>query len=368
MKKETVNIKEPAKSSLLFKTALTVVVLLVLVCAWLVFQIDAEKNAFGVEKSSVVVVLGDKPQPLEAAELKNEEQVLLDMRETPDFEAVPETEEMPKNADETVSNEQLEEPQILEVQEQSVEEDLQSAPADKVWPNPPFVAIVVDDLGINVPRTKDILSIKAPLTASFLTYGEHLQDFYRESLRAGHEVMIHAPMEPKTSSDTAPDELKVSMNNEEIEKKFLEMLSKFNGAGILFINNHMGSLFTESKEKLDVVMKILKREGLFFLDSRTTANTVGEEVAAANGVEYLKRDVFLDNKNDVAHIQKQLERLENIARKQGYAIAICHPKSQTVRVLKEWLESLEQKDIKLVHLSELMSIKRKKMLFDEKSS
>jgi len=369
MKKETVNIEEPVKSSPLFKAVLAVVVLLALVCAWIVFQIDSERKAFSAEKSSVVVVLGDKAQPLAAAEFEDEKPVLSNVFETPDFETEPETEKMPDNADEKVAHEeQAEEPQIFETQEQSVEEGLQNEATEKVWQNPPFVAIVVDDLGVNIPRTKDILSIKAPLTASFLTYSEHLQDFYQESLRAGHEVMIHAPMEPKSSSDVAPDELKVSMSDEEIEKNFLEMISKFNGAGVLFVNNHMGSLFTENKEKLDIVMKVLKREGLFFLDSKTTSNTLGEEVALENGVEYLKRDVFLDNKNDAEHIKKQLERLENIARKRGYAVAICHPKSQTVQILKEWLESLKNKDIKLVHLRELMSIKRKKMLFDEQNS
>ncbi|MBO4285410.1 MAG: divergent polysaccharide deacetylase family protein [Alphaproteobacteria bacterium] len=368
MKKETVNVEEPVKASSLFKAVLAVVVLLALVCAWLVFQIDGENKAFDAEKSSVVVVLGEKAQPLVVAEFEDEKPVLSVEFETPDFETAPETEDMPDNADENVAHEeQANEPQAFEAQEQIVEESLQIKATENVWQNPPFVAIVVDDLGINVPRTKDILSIKAPLTTSFLTYGKHLQEFYQESLSAGHEVMIHAPMEPKSSSDAAPDELKVSMSDEEIEKNFLQMISKFNGAGVLFVNNHMGSLFTENREKLNIVMKILKREGLFFLDSKTTSDTVGEEVARENGVEYIKRDVFLDNKNEAEHIKKQLERLENIARKQGYAVAICHPKSQTVRVLSEWLESLENKDVKLVHLRELMSIKRKKQLFDEQN-
>ena len=58
---------------------------------------------------------------------------------------------------------------------------------------------------------------------------------------------------------------------------------------------------------------------------------------------------------DFDYIMKQLKLTEQIAIKNGYAIAICHPKSQTSKALKEWLNSLSDKNIELVPLSVLVS-------------
>ncbi len=231
-----------------------------------------------------------------------------------------------------------------------------------------YIAVVVDDLGINIPRTKDMISIKAPLTASFLTYGKNLKEFYQTAQQSGHEIIVHAPMQPKASADVAPDSLKVSMSDAAIEAAFEKMLAKFDDAKVKGVNNHMGSLFTESAAKLDVVMRVLKERGLFFLDSRTTAHTKGKEVAALNGVDYLKRDVFLDNENNYQYILNQFKKAEQIAKKQGYAVAICHPKSQTYKALKDWLETLKDKDVKLVHLDELIELQKKKIIYNKKSS
>lgn len=252
-----------------------------------------------------------------------------------------------------------EDPHVLEsnVAEPEVDED--EAPA--ATENGEYViSIVIDDMGINQQRTKDIIAIQAPLTSSFLTYGKNLEELCKAAENAGHEVMLHAPMEPKVEAALAPDTLKIEMSDEEIKDGFLNMLGKFEGVDLKGINNHMGSRFTESAPKLDVVMKILKDKNMFFLDSKTSEYTTGDKVAALEGVRYLSRDVFLDNQNDYEYVLKQLQKLEKIALKQGYAVGIGHPKSATVEALTDWLKDLEGKPIKLVALSELMDMKNPK--------
>ena len=85
--------------------------------------------------------------------------------------------------------------------------------------------------------------------------------------------------------------------------------------------------------------------------------TVGQEVAKTYGVDYATRHVFLDNNNDKAYILGQLRATEKIAKKNGYAVAIGHPKSQTYVALKEWLPTLEEKGIKLVPMSEIVELR-----------
>lgn len=218
----------------------------------------------------------------------------------------------------------------------------------------PLLVIVIDDMGVSQSRTKEISSLVAPLTSSFLTYSRHIPQQVAAAKAAGHEIMIHVPMQPKSNIDVAPDCLTIDMDQEQIRQNFADMLKKF--PGVRGINNHMGSLFTEHQEKLAPVMELLRQNNLYFLDSKTTAQSAGQQSATVHNVPYAHRHVFLDNHNDKTYILAQLALAEKIARKNSYAIAIGHPKSQTFAALQEWLPKLSQKGIKLVHLSEIMQI------------
>lgn len=218
----------------------------------------------------------------------------------------------------------------------------------------PAIVIVIDDMGISQKRTSDIASLKYPLTTAFLTYGKNLEQQVQNSVAAGQEIMLHTPMEPFSKADVAPDVLTTQMTNEEIQKNLKIMLQKF--PNIKGINNHMGSKLTEDYERMKAVMAVLKERGLFFLDSKTSPKSRAEKAAADIGIQYAHRHVFLDNNNDKAYVLGQLAKAESLARKNGYVIAIGHPKTETYAALKEWLPKLKKKRIQLVHLSRVIDV------------
>lgn len=218
----------------------------------------------------------------------------------------------------------------------------------------PVIAIVIDDMGVSQRQTKDITSLKAPLTASFLTYSSNLASQIENARQAGHEIMIHVPMEAQKQADAAPDVLTTQMTPDELRRNFSAMLEKFHG--IKGINNHMGSKLTEDEPRMEVIMDVLKQHNLFFLDSKTSAKSKAEIAAKNRRVAYGHRHVFLDNNNDKTYILGQLALTERLARKNGYAIAIGHPKSQTYEALKDWLQTLDKKQIRLLHLSEIIAV------------
>lgn len=225
----------------------------------------------------------------------------------------------------------------------------------------PVIAVVIDDMGISLKRTADIASLKAPLTVSFLTYGRRLSEQVENSRRAGQEIMIHVPMEAKSNIDVAPDVLTTAMSKDEIKRNLSVMLGKFDN--VQGINNHMGSKLTEDKERMASVMEVLKQNNMFFLDSKTSAGSHAEEAAAETGVAYAHRHVFIDNNNDKKYILGQLQKAEKIALKNGYAIAIGHPKSQTFEALKEWLPALNGKKVRLVPLSQIVRVLHPQLKF-----
>ena len=117
----------------------------------------------------------------------------------------------------------------------------------------------------------------------------------------------------------------------------------------------MGSLLTERTKNMGYIMEVLKKRGMFFLDSKTTGKSVAGKVAKEYGVEYISRDVFLDNKNDYNYIMGQFKQTEKKAHKNGYAVAIGHPYSQTLKALKDWLQEADKNGIEIVHVSELLA-------------
>lgn len=252
-------------------------------------------------------------------------------------------EELPEDV---IENKPLHNPKLAE---------LNIVPAHKppYFGDKPVLAVVIDDMGISLKRTADIASLQAPLTVSFLTYGRKLDEQVENSRRAGQEVMIHVPMEAQKAVDAAPDVLTTQMSNEEIQNNLKVMLGKFQG--IRGINNHMGSRLTEDKERMLAVMAVLKEQGLFFLDSKTSPKSTAETAAKESGIAYAHRHIFIDNNNDKDYILGQLAKAENVARRNGYAIAIGHPKTQTYAALKEWLPQLPEKGLVLMPLSRIVA-------------
>ena len=257
----------------------------------------------------------------------------------------------------------LEKPAVQNVEkktEQSVKNKQPQKLSKAIIGGPVMIVVVIDDMGVSVPHTRDILSLEKPITASFLTYGAANSKQVKEAKEKGFEVMLHVPMMPHVKADLAPVTLSPNMSEDEIKNDFVQMLDRYKGLGMKGVNNHMGSLFTEDEKSLGYVMQVLKERNLFFLDSKTTAKSVGEKVAAEYGVPYIARDVFLDNENDYNYIMKQLRQTEKIAHMRGYAVAIGHPRTQTYLALRDWMKDLPERKIRLVRLGDLVKEVNKK--------
>jgi polysaccharide deacetylase 2 family uncharacterized protein YibQ len=120
------------------------------------------------------------------------------------------------------------------------------------------------------------------------------------------------------------------------------------------VSNHMGSQLMEDPEKIRLILLEVKRRNLFFLDSRTTPQTVGLQTARSLGLKAAERDIFLDNSTDGKDVKRQLEQLIQISLSTGKAIGIGHPHPSTIQSLKEMIPRIEEKGIKIVSLSEIM--------------
>ncbi|MFT5432633.1 MAG: polysaccharide deacetylase 2 family uncharacterized protein YibQ [Myxococcota bacterium] len=210
----------------------------------------------------------------------------------------------------------------------------------------PKLAIVIDDVGLRTEPLDiflEIDSLRGKITWAVIPSAVHAVALTRRLVALGEPVIAHIPMEPKDKRHIAKhlgNYLRVGMSGSEIETEVERQLDLFPSELRPFvrgINNHQGSGLTASKPSMTAVLTVLKRRGLYFLDSRTTAATVTMALARTAGVPHVQRDVFLDNERNVDRIVAQLDAAAARAQTHGSAVAIGHPYPETATALAYWV-------------------------------
>ena len=230
--------------------------------------------------------------------------------------------------------------------------------ADAVEPESPAISIIIDDLGNEMAHGEAALALPGPVTLAFLPHTPHARELAKRAHAIGKEVMLHLPMESHNGYPLGPGALTLDLT----EQEFLDTLRGDLDSlpYVVGINNHMGSLLTRHPGAMGWLMKELRTRGnLFFVDSRTTRQTVAEQVARERGVPAARRNVFLDNNRDPAAIHRQFRQLVKMAQHQGYAIGIGHPYMQTMAVLKQELTQLGRSGVRLISTSELIALQER---------
>lgn len=219
----------------------------------------------------------------------------------------------------------------------------------------PAIAIVIDDLGADGVDTRRAIALPREVSLSFLPYPDAAPEFAREGYRAGHQILVHVPMEPDGRTDPGPNALLTSLDSATNISRLEWALSRIpNFSGI---NNHEGSRFTSDREALVPVIEHLAEKHVFFLDSRTAPGTEVVTLARAFGVRSAGRDVFLDDTVSADAITTQLARMETIAREQGVVIAIGHPHPETMDALARWTQQAAARGYELVTASDAIRLK-----------
>lgn len=215
------------------------------------------------------------------------------------------------------------------------------------------VALVIDDLGTTVDELRPLLGLGVPVSYSVLPYQEQTPEVVAELRKRGAEILLHMPMQPKNGENPGPGALLEGMSDAEIEDKTAAALRAVPGA--VGVNNHMGSKLSEEEGPMKAVLRILAGRGMFFLDSRTSAQTVGYKVARELGIPAAERQVFLDGDPTPQAIEGQFQRLLTLARTHGAAIAIGHPHPETLAALEREVPKAKAEGYEFVPVSYLLT-------------
>jgi len=216
-----------------------------------------------------------------------------------------------------------------------------------------YLAIVIDDLGHSRQELRAILALPGPVAGAVLPHAPHSRVTAEALYREGRDVLLHLPMEPIDEREAGPGALTRGMTPREIALTVDYDLTTVPHA--IGVNNHMGSLLTQDRDSMQILMRHLEQQGnLFFLDSLTSAQSIAHDVATQSALPMMVRDVFLDNDRSNEAIREQLARAVTQARRHGSAVAIGHPYPETLAVLNEQLPTLAQQGVDLVSISDLL--------------
>jgi polysaccharide deacetylase 2 family uncharacterized protein YibQ len=218
----------------------------------------------------------------------------------------------------------------------------------------PKIALVIDDLGGERLIARELLQWNIPVTFSILPFTPYAKIIAKEAHQKGKEVILHIPMEPLGYPKVRPGKggLLEEMDEEGLRRqlvKDIEAVPYIKGA-----SNHMGSRLMEDRQKVKIILSELKRRKLYFLDSRTTPQTVGLHEAQGMGVKAMERSLFIDHSLDEEDIKEKIEKLIHLSLSNGKAIGIGHPHPSTVKSIKEMIPKIKEKGIELVPLSVVM--------------
>jgi polysaccharide deacetylase 2 family uncharacterized protein YibQ len=215
----------------------------------------------------------------------------------------------------------------------------------------PKLALIIDDCGQWPDTERGFIALPVILTLSVLPDVRFNQTIEREAVDGNKGVMLHLPMETLSGLNPGPGKITTEMGDSAIAAQVEHDLADVELAR--GVNTHEGSRATADRRVMNDLMTVLARHDRFFIDSKTNGASIAEEVAVQRGVATAGRDVFLDNRADVAYTEGQLRLAAQIALRDGSAIAIGHPRPTTLRAVRAMIPELEADGIRFVLAADL---------------
>lgn len=226
-----------------------------------------------------------------------------------------------------------------------------SSPARRSGPR---LAIVIDDLGDSLETARKVLALEPAVTVAVIPFREASGAVAAAAVASDREVILHLPLEPERDAamEGGSGFLRTSMEAGHLELQLERDLRAV--PYIIGVNGHMGSRFTRDPRAMRMLLGALRERGLFFLDSKTSPESVAAEVAAGLQVPFAERSVFLDHDPAPAAVAQAIATAAAIARRTGEAIAIGHPHASTLAALATWLPQAASQGIEVVPVSALV--------------
>ncbi|HEY9594482.1 MAG TPA: divergent polysaccharide deacetylase family protein [Spirochaetia bacterium] len=221
--------------------------------------------------------------------------------------------------------------------------------------------MIIDDAGYSLDELQEFLDLPGPLTIAVLPNLPHSREAAARVLAAGKDLILHCPMQPVGRENPGPGALYVGQSADRVAALLDAAFASVPGA--IGMNNHMGSAATADPALMTDVLEYLKEKNLFYIDSRTTADTVGPRIARELGVPFTQRDVFIDDDPVETKVGVAFDAGIVAARSTGSVVMIGHIQNRSVAaILRSRNAALEGLGLKWASLRDVMRDRERKDL------
>ena len=212
--------------------------------------------------------------------------------------------------------------------------------------------LIMDDIGYNRRLGERVVSLPGPINCAFLPHTPFAKRLAEHAHRNGHTVMLHAPMANENGARLGPGALLQTMSPQQLQASLQQSLDSI--PYVTGVNNHMGSLLTQNASAMQPLLELVQQQGLFFVDSITSPNSVALRTAKALQLPALGRDVFLDHSQQPEDIAHQFERAIQHAKAHGAAVLIGHPYPNSLDFLEQTLPTLHEQGVELTAVDDFL--------------
>lgn len=217
------------------------------------------------------------------------------------------------------------------------------------------LAILIDDVSMRSDTAYDFLKIDKKLTFAAIPFTPNMKKAKKILTEAGFPMILHMPMESIGNSylnNKTKGLVKTTMSNTEVENSFIAALEDV--GEVEGFNNHMGSKFTSNREKMDIVLNLAKKRGLYYVDSRTSRKSIAFDLAKEKKISSYYCSIFLDNKKETEYIKERIKLAVERTKKNGKVLAIGHYHKATAKAILEMLPYIEKQGVELVYVKDVL--------------
>lgn len=219
-----------------------------------------------------------------------------------------------------------------------------------------YITLILDDIGNSQSLGARAVALPGAVTYAVLPHTPYGAELAEQAHLLNKEVMLHAPMSNLAQMPLGPGGLTDQLTRDD----FMTTLEAAIAAvpHLQGVNNHMGSALTGQATQMQWVMEALQKHDLYFVDSLTTAGSVAGRIAREQAIPTITRNVFLDNVITPENIDREFQRLLQLARENGSAVGIGHPYKETLDYLEIALPTLAAQNIELIPASAMIELQK----------
>jgi len=198
------------------------------------------------------------------------------------------------------------------------------------------LSLIIDDVGYNMQALRRLIALPYTVAVSVLPDSPHAKEAAQMAYQHGITVMLHMPMEttnPKYQKKMEDFYLHTAMSKSVFTQVFEDALAKVPHA--IGVNNHMGSALTADMKSMQWLMELCQKHGLFFIDSRTSAQSVAANVAQDAHIPWNARDIFLDNSVQEKDLQHAWDSAMGCIKRNDSCIMLAHPHPESIAFLEQ---------------------------------